>query len=156
MPKRIPEFFVIDILISLDKVKRYTKNFLSLEEFVIDEKTFDATVRELEIIGEALKHILSHSAYDYLVKHQWRIIVDFRNIVAHEYFGIDYDEIFDIVRNDLLEFEHEFLEFAQVVKSTELISALNFAKQELTKIKRYESINYLEYLESLLNDSNKD
>ena len=105
MSKRKIEFFVVDILIAINKVKLYTKDAQNAEEFLHDEKSFDATMRELEIIGEASKHLLNKNVLD----KEWQIVVDFRNIIIHEYFGVDIDEIWEVVTSHLIEFEVEIL-----------------------------------------------
>ena len=150
MLKRITEFFVVDILISLDKIKRYSQDFQTLEEFLMDEKTCDAIMRELELIGEAVRHVLICSQHSNLVNQNWRIIVDFRNVIAHEYFGINYHEIFNIINNDILHFEQEFLEFIQQIPNSQFYIALEFAKKELAVLNRTHSIKHLEYIELLL------
>jgi uncharacterized protein with HEPN domain len=67
------------------------------------KKGFDATMRELEIIGEASNHLIKNKLLD----KQWQIVVDFRNVIIHEYFGIDIDEIWEVIKIHLLEFEKE-------------------------------------------------
>jgi len=59
-------------------------------------------MRELQIIGEATKHLLQAQ----LIDDTYRIVVDFRNVIVHEYFGIDADEIWDILQNELPTFEN--------------------------------------------------
>ena len=103
MSKRVSEFFIVDILIAIEKVKRYTVEFTSSQEFLHDEKSFDATMRELEIIGEATKHLIRGNLLDA----EWQIVVDFRNVIAHEYFGIDSDEIWEVITVYLATFETE-------------------------------------------------
>lgn len=93
MSKRVVEFFIVDILIAIEKVKRYTAEFNNPQDFMHDEKSFDATMRELEIIGEATKHLIRGNLLD----NEWQIVVDFRNVIAHEYFGIDSDEIWEVI-----------------------------------------------------------
>ncbi len=93
MSKRVVEFFIVDILIAIEKVKRYTSEFNCAQDFMHDEKSFDATMRELEIIGEATKHLIRGNLLD----NEWQIVVDFRNVIAHEYFGIDSDEIWEVI-----------------------------------------------------------
>lgn len=93
MSKRVVEFFIVDILIAIEKVKRYTFEFKCAQDFMHDEKSFDATMRELEIIGEATKHLIRGNLLD----NEWQIVVDFRNVIAHEYFGIDSDEIWEVI-----------------------------------------------------------
>jgi len=65
---------------------------------VQDEKTFDAVVRNLEIIGEATKHIPPEMRARY-PNVEWHKIAGLRDIVAHEYFGLDEDILWDVVQN---------------------------------------------------------
>ena len=60
----------------------------------------DAVVRNLEIIGEASRNIPVEIKEKYQ-DIEWRKISDFRNILAHEYFGIDYEILWDIVATKL-------------------------------------------------------
>jgi uncharacterized protein with HEPN domain len=103
MSKRVVEFFIVDILIAIEKVKRYTSEFNCAQDFIHDEKSFDATMRELEIIGEATKHLIRGNLLD----NEWQIVVDFRNVIAHEYFGIDSDEIWEVITIYLDKFRDE-------------------------------------------------
>ncbi|MDD5158524.1 MAG: DUF86 domain-containing protein [Sulfuricurvum sp.] len=103
MSKRVVEFFIVDILIAIEKVKRYTSEFNHSQDFMHDEKSFDATMRELEIIGEATKHLIRGNLLD----NEWQIVVDFRNVIAHEYFGIDSDEIWEVITIYLDKFGNE-------------------------------------------------
>lgn len=103
MSKRVVEFFIVDILIAIEKVKRYTSEFNCAQDFMHDEKSFDATMRELEIIGEATKHLIRGNLLD----NEWQIVVDFRNVIAHEYFGIDSDEIWEVITIYLDKFRDE-------------------------------------------------
>ena len=63
-----------------------------------DEKTFDAIVRNLEIIREAVKRIPSEMRVRY-PDVEWKKIAGLRDIVAHEYFGLDEDILWDVVQN---------------------------------------------------------
>jgi len=88
-----------DIIESIRRIREYTQG-LSLEALKADTKTLDAVVRNLEVIGEAARSIpehvrLAHSEVD------WKNVVGLRNILVHEYFGIDADIIWDIVQNKL-------------------------------------------------------
>ena len=88
-------FFLEDMRKACDKVIRFTQQ-ITREQFVADDKTFDAVMRDLEIIGEASKHIppevrTQHPDID------WHKIAGLRDVVVHEYFGIDVEIIWDIV-----------------------------------------------------------
>lgn len=91
--------FLDDIHMSCKKIVRYTQG-LTLEKLTADEKTFDAVVRNLIVIGEAVKHI-TQDVRDRYPQVQWREIAGFRDIAVHEYFGIDEDILWDIIHNEI-------------------------------------------------------
>ena len=91
--------FLGDIEESCEKVLRFTKG-MTYKEFVHDDLHFDAVLRNLEIIGEAVKNISEETRQ----KHpqiKWRKIAAFRDIVAHEYFGVNEETIWDIIKNEI-------------------------------------------------------
>ena len=100
---RAIEFYLLDILIAVDKVKRYTRNFDNAQSFLYSELEWDAVIRELEIVGEATKNLLKQNCID----SQYQIIVDFRNHIAHGYFGIDENIVWDVVNVLLDQFTSE-------------------------------------------------
>lgn len=78
----------------------YTKG-LSFEDFLNDSKTKDAVVRNFEIIGEASNKLPK----DFITANKqidWIGMIGFRNILVHDYFGIDY-EILGKIKSELLE-----------------------------------------------------
>lgn len=81
------------------KILTYTEG-LDQDEFMADGRTYDATLRNLELLGEAASRIPDEirAAYPDI---QWRSIVGTRNRVAHGYLGLDKDTLWDIVRNDI-------------------------------------------------------
>jgi len=89
--------YLQDITESCEKVLRFTAD-LTLSELIQDEKTYDAVVRNLEIIGEAAKHI-SQDIRKQLLGIEWRKIAGMRDMLAHAYFGIDNDILWDVVQN---------------------------------------------------------
>ena len=81
------------------KITKYTSN-LTYNDFINDDKTIDAVVRNFEIIGEAANRIDP----DFTTMNpeiEWKRIRGFRNRIVHDYFGIDYDIVWSIVENDL-------------------------------------------------------
>ncbi len=84
-----------DIRESCRKILRFTRGYTK-DEFVADDRTFDAVVRNLEVIGEAVKKLPSVFKERYS-EVPWKKIAGLRDIVAHEYFGIDEDIVWDIV-----------------------------------------------------------
>ncbi len=99
MSKRSLKLLVEDIWESIEKIERYTEG-LTQNDFRGDEKTTDAVVRNLEIIGEAAGR-LSEDFTDRHPEIEWVKIVGLRNRIVHEYFGVDLQIIWQILKNDL-------------------------------------------------------
>jgi uncharacterized protein with HEPN domain len=97
--------FLEDIRDAIAKVRRYTSG-LGLIGFAQDEKTVDAVVRNLELIGEAAKNIPEEVRARY-TQIDWRRVTGLRNILIHQYFAIDVDILWDIVQNKLPDLEKE-------------------------------------------------
>ena len=91
--------YIRDMLEFGQKVVFYTEE-LDQDAFVADGRTYDATLRNIELIGEAAAHIPAwvREAHPEI---PWRIITGTRNQVAHGYLGIDNDVIWDIVQIDV-------------------------------------------------------
>lgn len=91
---------ILSILESIEKIEKYSEDFVDPEEFYHDSKSFDATMMQFVIIGEIISKLDNH----FKTQHSnipWTKIKDFRNIIAHDYFGIDSDEIWDIIQNKI-------------------------------------------------------
>jgi uncharacterized protein with HEPN domain len=99
--KRDIELFIVDIFVSIVKINDYTKVFENPNEFQHSSLHWDATMRQLEIIGEALNKLLEDEKFKSLAPSYFRKIVNFRNTIAHGYFGIDLDEVWNIITNKL-------------------------------------------------------
>lgn len=96
---REPELYLRDIKEAIEKIKKYTKD-INFEQFSTDDEKIDAVVRNLEIIGEAVKHIPKNIKQ----KHKsinWEDIVGMRNIITHEYFGVDLEIIWKTITEKL-------------------------------------------------------
>ncbi|AZV46608.1 hypothetical protein C3L23_04760 [Nautilia sp. PV-1] len=138
---RDAEFYIVDIFIAIDKIKRYTKDFSNAQELLHDEKTWDAVIRELEIIGEATNKLIK---LDFLKK-DFKIIVDFRNIIVHEYFGIDEKIVWEVVSGYLIDFYNELLDIS---KNNDLNLAIQKAIEENKHNKKV--ISFLKELQNVL------
>lgn len=93
--------FLADIRRSCQRVVRYTQG-LTYEQFLADEKTYDAVLRHFTIIGEAVKQIPDEVRSQHSVI-EWRKIGRFRDLVIHHYFAIDNEIVWDVVENKVPE-----------------------------------------------------
>ena len=93
------KLYLDDILTSVNKIQNYVGD-TSYEALLVDEMKLDAIVRNFEIIGEAASYIPAEIRDKYPFV-EWRKISDFRNVLAHEYFGIDYKIMWNIIKNKL-------------------------------------------------------
>jgi uncharacterized protein with HEPN domain len=107
MPSRSWQFRVDDIIEAINKIERYTRGF-NFESWTKDEKTVDAVIRNIEIIGEASSH-LPEEAQNQFQNIPWRMMKAIRNILIHEYFGIDLEIIWKTVKEDLPELKRRLL-----------------------------------------------
>lgn len=73
---------------------------MTFEQFVVDEKTYGAVARNLQIIGESVKNILQ-DVRDRSPEIAWRKIAGLRDILAHAYFQVEDEIIWDIVQNKI-------------------------------------------------------
>ena len=91
--------YVQDMIGFSEKVLSYTSG-LDQATFVADERTYDATLRNLELVGEAATHV-PEAVRDAHPEVEWREIIATRNLVAHGYLGMDDDVIWDIIQTDI-------------------------------------------------------
>jgi len=99
MSKRTSELLIEDILESCKNIMDYTKDIF-FDDFVADQKTIDAVIRNFEIIGEAANR-LPEEYKDSHPEIDWFRIRGFRNRIVHDYFGIDYAIVWQIKENYL-------------------------------------------------------
>ncbi len=91
--------FLEDIHAAIVKIEKYTEG-LSFEEFSKIEMAVDAVLRNLEVIGEAVKNIPEGVKNRYR-EVEWKEAVGFRNVLAHDYFGIDLESVWDTLKKNL-------------------------------------------------------
>lgn len=99
MSEREWGFYLDDMIRFSEKVLAYTTG-LDQEGFEADEKTYDATLRKLELIGEAATHIPDAIRETYSAI-AWRQVVATRNRLIHGYLGIDNDILWSIIQEDI-------------------------------------------------------
>lgn len=90
--------YLLHIRDAIDQILEYTT--AGKDDFLVDRKTQDAVVRNLEIIGEATKHV-SQPLKDSRPDISWKPIAGMRDKLIHDYFGINLQLVWDVVERDL-------------------------------------------------------
>ena len=101
MSKRDNYLLLMDMLDAAEKTLKYTSN-LDYSRFLENEMVIDAVARNFEIIGEAVNRI----DLDFKITHtqiEWLRITGFGNRIIHEYFGIDYEIMWTIIEENIVE-----------------------------------------------------
>jgi len=99
MPFRSWQFRIDDIIEAIDKIDRYTRSY-DFDSWCKDEKTIDAVIRNIEIIGEASSH-LPEEIQNQFKGIPWSMMKAIRNILIHEYFGVDLEILWKTIKEDL-------------------------------------------------------
>ncbi|HAM37899.1 MAG: hypothetical protein A2474_07280 [Elusimicrobia bacterium RIFOXYC2_FULL_34_12] len=105
MSKRNYQIFLKDIKDCTHKILEYVKD-KSFSAFINDNMLVDAVMKNLMIIGEAVKKVPE----EIRKKHkeiEWKKIAGFRDILIHHYFEIDNDVLWDIIRNKIPELKKQ-------------------------------------------------
>ncbi len=105
--------YLSDIIGSINKIEQYTKN-MSFQDFLQNDLVQDGVVRNLEIIGEAVKKIPDH------IKRQkpdveWKKIAGLRDILIHDYFGVDVVIVWDIIETKIPVLKKNILDLYKII-----------------------------------------
>ena len=99
MSKRADVEYLADAKEAVLRINAYTQD-LTFEQFLEDKKTQDAVVRNLEIIGEAVKNISEESKTRF-PQIPWKDLAGVRDKLIHHYFGVNFDIVWNIVKQEL-------------------------------------------------------
>lgn len=117
MRRRSPRLYVVDMLRAIDKIGRFTEG-LDLASFSDSEMVVDAVLKNLEVLGEAARNVPDEvrNAHPEI---PWKRIVGLRNIVAHAYFGVDLENVWKIVGENVPEVRPSVEALLAELESTE-------------------------------------
>jgi len=93
------KFRLEDMQQAIERIEEYTLDMVYVD-WIKDQKTVDAVIRNLEVIGEAASHIPAEVASKY-PNVPWKEMRGIRTILAHEYFGVDLEVIWRTIEEDL-------------------------------------------------------
>lgn len=114
MSKRVVELFLFDIYVAIVKIEHTAAKFSNSQDLLHDYLSWDSVVREFEIVGEAVNTLIKNGLLD----ESNRMIVDFRNLLIHHYFGIDPDEVWNVIEDDLGYFKEMIIKRIHTIDST--------------------------------------
>jgi uncharacterized protein with HEPN domain len=100
------EFNLKAILEAIEKIENFISDFKNANELYHSVRDFDAVMMNFVVIGEMTER-LSTGLRNKNKNIDWSKIKSFRNIIAHDYFGIDAEEVWQIIRNNLPEFKKQ-------------------------------------------------
>ena len=102
--------YLIHIHECIERIERYTEG--GVELFFSDTKTQDAVLRNLHTLSESTQH-LSKTLKDSNPEVDWRGISGFRNILVHDYLGVNLARVWEVVKRDLPDLKAKILDLME-------------------------------------------
>jgi len=104
--KRIYKDYILDILLSIQDIEKFVEG-ISFKEFINDRKTVNATIRSLEVMGEAVKKIPLEIRNKYS-EIPWKYIAGMRDKLIHEYHGVDLEIVWEVIKKEIPPLKSKF------------------------------------------------
>ena len=103
-------FILLNLLEAIEKIKQYCTSFASADDFFSNSQAFDASLMNFIVIGEMVEKLSDELIDNTENEINWFKIKCFRNILAHNYFGVDAEEVWQIIHYNLPELETKLKE----------------------------------------------
>ncbi|VVB88458.1 Uncharacterised protein [uncultured archaeon] len=113
--KKDPEVFLEHILESIELIENYTAN-KTISDFIKSVQFQDSIIRRIEIIGEAVKNLPDDVKNSY-PEVPWKKIAGMRDVLIHEYFGIDLELTWQVVQKDIPDLKREIMRIRHDLKT---------------------------------------
>ncbi|MEO8232315.1 MAG: HepT-like ribonuclease domain-containing protein [Ignavibacteriota bacterium] len=97
---------IMNMIDSIKKIQDYSEKFKSADGFYNDSISFDASMMNFIVIGEMVEKLSEKFILETENEIDWFKVKGFRNIIAHNYFGIDAEEVWQIINGSLLSLKH--------------------------------------------------
>jgi len=98
-------YCLLNMLDAIEKIKYYSSPFTSVDDFYCATQAFDASLMNFIVIGEMVEKLSDELITSSNTEIDWFKIKSFRNILAHNYFGVDAEEVWQIIYNSLPKLE---------------------------------------------------
>ena len=107
MPKPSHKDFscILNMLDSIKRIHQYSSKFANADDFYADTLSFDASMMNFIVIGEMVDKLSDTLIQETSDKIDWLKVKGFRNLIAHNYFGIDAEEVWQIINSSLTELQ---------------------------------------------------
>ncbi len=98
---------ILNMLDSIKKIQEYSDQFSNADDFYNVTISFDASMMNFVVIGEMVDKLSAETIKQTESRIDWTKVKGFRNIIAHNYFGIDAEEVWQIINDSLIELKTE-------------------------------------------------
>jgi uncharacterized protein with HEPN domain len=106
--KRDVRVYIADIIDAVAKIEEYMQGLAREDDFYANTQIQDAVIRRLEIIGEAVKNIPEEFRNKY-PDIPWKQIAGMRDVLTHEYFGVNLKRALKVVKEDMVDLKAKIL-----------------------------------------------
>lgn len=107
---------IIGILDAIQKIQDYSGKFENADELYNDSLSFDATMMNFIVLGEMADKLSDQFLMETREDIEWHKVKGFRNIIAHNYFGIDAQDVWQIIQGSLIQLKERLEELIESAK----------------------------------------
>jgi uncharacterized protein with HEPN domain len=145
MSKRNFTLFLMDAIVALEKVERLVRPFEDAQAFRRSDLHYLAACKLFEIVGEAIRYLVDEPLLQGAKAASWRGALALRNVIVHEYFALNFEELFKIAKQEVPGLLKEFEKLCLELKAHPAMrQALEDTKYDLVQTWNKESAEYIQ------------